>query len=177
MKRVPKLSKKRIRRRVGMRTVTYAGRVVYTRKHKRIFILPRIAKIFTGLMKKYNEKDPIEKTNASLYERRAAPTSTIFYFFQQSLVWLQNRNEFENIFVRGGIGEQLESLRKQQQTTEPDVFVKILEGFYRWFDDVLGAVYQGLGTLKNIAPELGILLLIDQGLITLYYKVREEFPI
>lgn len=159
----------RHRLRVGERRTTYTGKIVYDRK-KHPFRLVRIAKIFTEIMQQANEKDII------IGKLGIAPISTIFYFFEQSEVWIKNRGEWDNIFGSWA-DPYLTQLRLQKATLPPDDFLEVLQSFYGWFDQVMNFVKTGLEWLIKIAPALKFLIDLDIALINLYQFVRTEFPI
>lgn len=157
------------RRRVGQRTVTFTGKVVYERK-KHPFQLRRIAKIVDGIFTDYNEKDgEINKKGYS-----PAPTATIFYIFQRMETWLENRNVFYEIFSQH-FSADFELMDRLRGT---DQFAIAAENFYKKFDEFVKFINIVIGFLKGISPEvLDPVIKLLENVNKLYFWVRENYPI
>lgn len=153
---------------------TKKGRRVYKYRSKP-FILPRLLKIMIQLFNKFPRRDPVLDPGEEIFKRQA-PTSTIFAIWTLSTEWLQTRGEWEAIFTQN-LEPRLENLRVSRRNVPPEEWRLILENFYQWFDVAVNFVEAGLKKLNELAPVLGPILSLDTALISLYRKVRQEFPI
>lgn len=153
---------------------TYSGRVVYDRK-SRPFILPRIAKIFQKIMNRFPEIDPVTETTKDKTYRRYAPTSTIFFFYQQSKVWLQNRGVYDELIGNYLYYEHLRPLLERKSDTDATVYGEMVANFLKFMDNLVAAVTAAANWVETVAPELKPLVEFLAIVVKWYRWVREVY--
>lgn len=165
------------KRPVGTRRVTYSGRIVYDRAPQAYhWLLPNVARIFDKIMALWNENDPVDWTNMSPTFRRQAPTSTIFYFNQQSAVWLHNRGYIFKQMDDRYTNEIRPEIQEKSASMDSDQFVNWLSNFLKYFDQGVQAYNQALTVLAYFKlPGFELLIKINQAIIKLWNKVYEEY--
>jgi hypothetical protein len=129
-----------------------------------------VAKIMDDIFNEWNEEDsPIGPRGGSI-----APTSTIYYLFQRSQVWLKNRGQWFEIFAKHWSAD-IQILERTKGTPQ---FLIALESFYKRFDEFATFVNNIIGFLKGIAPDIldPVIQVLEQA-IEFYFWVREQFPI